>query len=76
VNNSVALTKVRVFSTCFGVPLGSLDIAAGALLIQEAGGKFTDLEGTDFNLQTRKICASNGHIHDELLKVLNDAGIR
>ena len=55
--------------------LSSWDIAAGALIIQEAGGNFTDLSGDPFTLQTRKIVASNGRIHDELLTVLNDAGV-
>ena len=55
--------------------LSSWDISAGALIIQEAGGRFTDLEGNDFNLRTRKICATNGKIHDALLKTLNQAGI-
>ncbi|KAG7353791.1 inositol monophosphatase/fructose-1,6-bisphosphatase family protein [Nitzschia inconspicua] len=55
--------------------LSSWDISAGALIIQEAGGKFTDFEGTDFSLRTRKICATNGKIHEQLLKALNDAGI-
>lgn len=62
--------------TCYWeYDLSSWDIAAGALLVTEAGGKFTDLEGTDFNLRTRKICASNGKIHDEVLKVIKEAGI-
>lgn len=55
--------------------LSSWDISAGALLIQEAGGRFTDLTGTDFTLRTRKICASNGKVHDELLQLLNNAGV-
>jgi myo-inositol-1(or 4)-monophosphatase len=55
--------------------LSSWDISAGALIIQEAGGKFTDLEGSEFSLRTRKICATNGKIHDQLLKALKDAGI-
>lgn len=55
--------------------LSSWDIAAGALLIQEAGGTFTDLAGEPFGLTTRKIVASNGRIHDELLGVLNEAGV-
>ena len=55
--------------------LSSWDIAAGALIIQEAGGKVTDLSGTPFTLKTRKIVASNGRIHDELLTVLNGAGV-
>jgi myo-inositol-1(or 4)-monophosphatase len=55
--------------------LSSWDIAAGALIITEAGGKFTDLAGDPFALRTRKIVASNGKIHAELLAVLNDAGV-
>jgi myo-inositol-1(or 4)-monophosphatase len=56
--------------------LSSWDIAAGALLILEAGGRFTDLQGTNFNIRSRKICASNGFIHDELLHILrNEAQI-
>ena len=63
--------------TCYWeYDLSSWDIAAGALIIQEAGGRFTDLAGTDFCLRNRKICASNGKIHDEVLRVLRDeAGI-
>ena len=56
--------------------LSSWDIAAGALIIQEAGGKFTDLAGDPFTLRTRKIVASNGKVHDDLLTVLNNAGVR
>ena len=55
--------------------ISSWDIAAGALIIKEAGGNFTDLAGDEFTLRTRKIVASNGMIHDELLSVLNDAGV-
>lgn len=63
--------------TCYWeYDLSSWDIAAGALLIQEAGGKFTDLAGNDFNLRTRKICGSNGNVHGEVLKALQGAGIQ
>jgi myo-inositol-1(or 4)-monophosphatase len=52
--------------------LSSWDISAGALIVQEAGGRFTDLAGSHFTLRTRKIMASNGHpnVHDEILQVL------
>lgn len=49
------------------------DIAAGALIVQEAGGKVTDLYGNDYTLRTRSLVASNGNIHDALLQVLQDA---
>lgn len=56
--------------------LSSWDIAAGALIIMEAGGRFTNLKGEPFTITTRKICASNGKVHDELLSILeNEAGI-
>jgi myo-inositol-1(or 4)-monophosphatase len=63
--------------TCYWeYDLSSWDISAGALIIQEAGGKFTDLDGNDFTLRTRKICASNGKIHEQMLRVLREeAGI-
>jgi myo-inositol-1(or 4)-monophosphatase len=62
--------------TCYWeYDLSSWDIAAGALLISEAGGRFTDLSGAEFDLRTRKICASNGKVHDEILAALNGAGI-
>lgn len=63
--------------TCYWeYDLSSWDIAAGQLLIEEAGGKFTDLAGDRYTLRTRKMCASNGKIHCEVLRVLRDeAGI-
>jgi myo-inositol-1(or 4)-monophosphatase len=63
--------------TCYWeYDLSSWDVAAGALLVTEAGGRYTDLAGVDFTLQTRKMCASNGKVHDEILSVLSDAGIQ
>jgi myo-inositol-1(or 4)-monophosphatase len=63
--------------TCYWeYDLSSWDIAAGALLVQEAGGKFTDLQGQDYTLRTRKMIASNGLVHDGILHILRDeAGI-
>ncbi len=46
------------------------DVAAGILLVQEAGGRVTDLEGGPDYLSGEQIVASNGHIHDEMLAVL------
>lgn len=50
------------------------DIAAGVVLVEEAGGKTTDMEGKDVNYldadKPRIIC-SNGVVHDEILKVYN-----
>ena len=48
--------------------LNPWDTAAGVLLVQEAGGKVTRFDGGPFRLDSREVLASNGHIHDELLK--------
>ena len=62
--------------TCYWeYDLSSWDIAAGALLVKEAGGQFTDLAGNPYNLRVRKMIASNGKVHDDLLAELNSAGV-
>jgi myo-inositol-1(or 4)-monophosphatase len=54
------------------VGLNSWDIAAGALIIQEAGGQVTDIHGNPYSLDVRDVVASNGRIHSELLEQLNE----
>jgi len=56
--------------------LSSWDIAAGALLVEEAGGRFSSLENDDFDLRHRKMIASNGLVHKSILEVLHKAGVR
>jgi myo-inositol-1(or 4)-monophosphatase len=50
--------------------LNAWDIAAGVLLVQEAGGVVTDLDGGPFVLRSGRIIATNGRIHDELKEVI------
>lgn len=52
------------------IGLNSWDIAAGALLVQEAGGQVSDTSGGRYNLKVRNVLATNGHIHDQLLAEL------
>jgi myo-inositol-1(or 4)-monophosphatase len=47
------------------------DWAAGWLLIEEAGGRVTDLRGEPWALDRETMVASNGRLHDELLSVLS-----
>jgi len=44
------------------------DVAAGFLIVEEAGGKITDLHGNKRNLRHSKFLVSNGKIHGRLLK--------
>ena len=51
--------------------LGPWDTAAGALIVQEAGGQVTDLSGGPFHYQQKGIVASNGRIHERMLRILS-----
>jgi histidinol-phosphatase len=48
-----------------------LDIAALSLIVAEAGGVFTDLDGNPPGLRTTSVLASNGRLHAELLRRLD-----
>jgi histidinol-phosphatase len=47
-----------------------LDIAALTVIVREAGGTFTDLEGAAVDLGTRSVLASNGALHAPVLEAL------
>jgi len=49
------------------------DVAAGTLLVREAGGRVTCFEGGEYSLSGNRIVASNGLIHDEMLDLLASA---
>lgn len=51
--------------------LNAWDMAAGRLLIEEAGGWVTDYNGDPFSIYRPPVCASNGKIHNEMLAVLD-----
>ena len=77
--------SVAMFGACFSlayVAAGRLDgywelsanpwdVAAGALLVREAGGRVTDGAGGPFRLEEPTIVASNGRIHRRLVALLN-----
>jgi myo-inositol-1(or 4)-monophosphatase len=46
------------------------DVAAGALIATEAGGRVTGMDGTPFDPAAGHLVASNGQIHDEMLSVI------
>ena len=46
------------------------DVAAGTLLVREAGGRVTNLEGGELDLRRGRILATNGRVHDEMLGLL------
>jgi myo-inositol-1(or 4)-monophosphatase len=54
----------------FEADMNVWDLAAGCLIVKEAGGTVTDVWGGEYKLQTRNLVASNGNIHEELLSRL------
>jgi histidinol-phosphatase len=53
-------------------PLGYEDIAPIPVMVTEAGGRVSDLEGNEVLSGNGTILASNGHIHDTLLELVRD----
>jgi myo-inositol-1(or 4)-monophosphatase len=53
--------------------LKAWDVAAGALIIQEARGRVSNLDGSELDLNGQNVVASNSRIHDELIEVLASA---
>jgi myo-inositol-1(or 4)-monophosphatase len=50
--------------------LSPWDMAAGVLIVREAGGEVTRYDGAPFTLDGRQILATNGRIHAEMMGVL------
>jgi myo-inositol-1(or 4)-monophosphatase len=47
------------------------DTAAGSLVLTEAGGRLTDYQGEPYCIYLKQIVASNGLIHEQMLKVID-----
>ncbi len=59
------------FDGFWELKLAPWDMAAGYLMVEEAGGKVTDFKNRQFHINKKEMLASNRHIHGEMLKVLN-----
>jgi myo-inositol-1(or 4)-monophosphatase len=46
------------------------DVAAGALIVEEAGGRVTGMDGSPFDAAAAHLVASNGRVHEEMLTVI------
>ncbi|MCK9997001.1 MAG: inositol monophosphatase [Candidatus Krumholzibacteria bacterium] len=74
---AIALELARVASGSYDALVGSFteaihlhDVAAGLLLIREAGGRATDHLGNEYQLGGPDLVATNGLIHDELIALI------
>jgi fructose-1,6-bisphosphatase/inositol monophosphatase family enzyme len=78
-------TVLRGFESAYGLALvvtGSMDIVIDTYakpwdyapfirIIPEAGGKVTDFDGKPWSLTSKNLLATNGILHDEVLKIIN-----
>ncbi|RPI14915.1 MAG: inositol-phosphate phosphatase [Lysobacterales bacterium] len=48
-----------------------LDVAACAVIVEAAGGRFTDLDGRPLTLETTSVLATNGRLHDLVLEAIH-----
>ncbi len=63
-------TAMGRFDGFWELELKPWDVAAGGLIVREAGGRVTDFEGRDAEAEGARIVASNGPLHDVLLDVI------
>ena len=52
--------------------LNPWDCMAGVLLVREAGGRVTDYRDNEAHLTGAEVLASNGHLHDSILRVIRE----
>lgn len=60
---------------CVEFRLRAYDFAASALILEEAGGRVTDLHGKKYSLSTRAFLFSNSLVHKEVLGIIKMSGI-
>ena len=48
------------------------DIAGGALIVEQAGGRVTSMSGDPFSSRAGQVLATNGRLHDAMLEVIRD----
>ena len=63
-------TAMGRFEGFWEMKLHPWDYAAGWLMIEEAGGRITRFDGSQFQMGDRLVLASNGHIHQAMVDVL------
>lgn len=59
------------FETFYEYSLHEWDIAAGTLLVREAGGKVSDFSGNEKNLNGEEFLAANSHVYAEILEIIS-----
>ncbi|MEK6532387.1 MAG: inositol monophosphatase family protein [Nitrospirota bacterium] len=61
------------FDGFWEVKLNPWDMAAGVVILREAGGRVTDFCGQSHSLYGQELVASNGHLHDSMISVIRES---
>ena len=69
---NLSYTAAGRFDGFWELKLSPWDMAAGVLIVTEAGGTVTSLRGETFNLYRGGIVASNGLVHQEMVSVIRE----
>jgi myo-inositol-1(or 4)-monophosphatase len=64
------------FDAYWELRLGAWDVAAGAVLVEEAGGRITGIDGRVLDVDAPTLLATNGRVHDEMLRALAEIRAR
>ena len=54
--------------------LSSWDVAAGMLLVKEAGGTITEIDGRQFKLESKSVLCANIDLHPKMVKLFKESG--
>jgi myo-inositol-1(or 4)-monophosphatase len=69
---NLCYTACGRFDGFWEMKLSPWDMAAGTLIVEEAGGTVTVFDGSAFSIYKNTLIASNGLIHQEIVRVLKD----
>ena len=67
-------TAMGRFDGFWEMNLSAWDMAAGSLIVEEAGGRITDLKGNNFSIYNKNVVASNSLIHKAMIDVIAEKG--
>ncbi len=58
------------FEALWELSIQPWDVAAGRIIVEEAGGRVTRLDGTPYSIYEQEMLATNGRIHDQVVQIL------
>jgi len=67
----LAYVAAGIFDGFWEVSLNPWDVAAGILLVEEAGGKISHYNGSKFTFDNQSMVSSNGLLHNDILNLID-----